>query len=176
MAKVLIAYFSRAGKNYVAGDIVDLPEGNTAVAARLAAEHLEAAGHEVATFEIVRAMPYADDYRECVDEARRELAENARPELAVAPGDVSGYDAVLLAYPNWCATMPMPVYTFLDACDLAGKKVMPLCTNEGSGLSQTEADIARECPGASVTHGLSLVGHRVAESAGVIARWLDEVL
>ena len=33
--KCLIAYYSRKGQNYVNGDIVDLPVGNTEVAARM---------------------------------------------------------------------------------------------------------------------------------------------
>ena len=37
MSKVknLIAYYSRSGSNYVGGSIVDLPVGNTEVAARM---------------------------------------------------------------------------------------------------------------------------------------------
>lgn len=34
-AKGLIAYYSRAGNNYVNGDIVHLPVGNTEVAAKM---------------------------------------------------------------------------------------------------------------------------------------------
>jgi flavodoxin len=33
MAKTLIAFYSRAGQNYVSGDIVDLEVGNTEVIA-----------------------------------------------------------------------------------------------------------------------------------------------
>ena len=39
--------------------------------------------------------------------------------------------------------MPMPVWTFLEGCDLAGKRILPMCTNEGSGMGRSEADIAR---------------------------------
>ena len=34
MSNILVAYFSRAWQNYVAGAIVDLPQGNTALAAQ----------------------------------------------------------------------------------------------------------------------------------------------
>ena len=37
-AKCLIAYFSRAGNNYVGGKIVNLPVGNTEVVAKMIQE------------------------------------------------------------------------------------------------------------------------------------------
>lgn len=86
-----------------------------------------------ALFEIRAEHEYPYDYRECVEVSKEELTSGARPELAVEPGDLSGVEAVILCYPCWCGTMPMPVWTFLEGCDLAGKRILPMCTNEGSG-------------------------------------------
>ena len=72
--------------------------------------------------------------------------------------------------------MPMPVYTFLDSFDFSGKKILPFCTNEGSGLSDTVREIAAECPGATVTRGLSITGHRAAQAAPQVERWLKAEL
>ena len=171
MSNILIAYFSHAGQNYMAGNIESIPVGNTEVVARLVAK--ETHGD---LFEIASARPYADDYHECVAEARRELAENARPELAEALPDIANYDTVVLGYPNWCGTMPMPVYTFLESLDFSGKKILPFCTNEGSGLSDTEREIATACPGATVAPGLSITGHRVADCGAQLTRWLKASL
>ena len=44
--------------------------------------------------------------------------------------------------------MPMAVYTFLEHYDWQGKTIHPFCTNEGSGLSNTEQDIRRAAKGA----------------------------
>ena len=136
--KTLTAYFSRRGMNYAGGKLVDLKVGNTERAAKLASE---LAGG--ALFEIRAEHEYPYDYRECVEVSKEELTSGARPELAVEPGDLSGVEAVILCYPCWCGTMPMPVWTFLEGCDLAGKRILPMCTNEGSGMGRSEADIRR---------------------------------
>ena len=165
--KLLTAYFSHSGMNYTPGGMVELKVGNTEVAARQVAK---LCGCEL--FEICTAEGYPFDYRECVEVAKREMAEDARPELAAAPPDTSSYDALILCYPCWCGTMPMPVWTFLEGCKLSGKRILPLCTNEGSGMGRSEADIRRLCPEAEVEDGLSVRGSKVKDSAPEIEAWL----
>ena len=167
--KTLVAWFSHRGMNYVAGKMVDLKVGNTEVAAKLAAE-LSGAG----LFEIRTVQDYPFDYRECVEVSKRELAENARPELAVQPPELDGVDTLVLCYPCWCGTMPMPVWSFLDGCELSGKRILPLCTNEGSGMGHSEAYIKRLCPGATVEKGLSIKGSTVSGAKPQISAWLSE--
>ena len=99
--KTLIAYFSRKGDNYVGGKIVNLPVGNTEVAAKKIAE---LTGGDL--FAIKTAHVYAEDYTTCTEEAKAELQANARPELADAVPDLSAYDVIYLGYPNWWGTAP----------------------------------------------------------------------
>ena len=142
MSKILVAYFSRAGQNFVNHEIVEIERGNTAVAAEKIAQKC---GGDL--FEIVPAKPYPDDYHETVEVSKQELADNARPQIVGASDDpAAGYDIVFVGYPNWCGTAPMPVFTFLDACNLDGKRVIPFCTNEGSALGTSVDDIRRACP------------------------------
>jgi flavodoxin len=61
---------------------------------------------------------------------------------------------IFLGYPNWWGTMPLPVFTFLEDYDFAGKTIIPFCTHEGSGMGRSEKDIARICPQASLLKGL----------------------
>jgi flavodoxin len=68
--------------------------------------------------------------------------------------------------------MPMAVFTFLEAFDFTGKTVLPLCTNEGSGMGSSERDIRRACPGALVKKGLSITGSQAANSKGSVHKWL----
>ena len=166
MSKTLVAYFSRAGQNYVSGNIVDLPRGNGALLAEYAA-----AATSGDLFEIRRVTDYPADYRACVDASRKELAANARPELA-ADCDPAAYDDVVLVYPNWCGTMPMPVYTWLEAHDFAGKTIHPLCTHEGSGLAGTESEIAAACPGAIMAPGLAVKGSEASRAMATVQDWL----
>ena len=140
--KKLIAYYSRAGENYFSGAHRTIAVGNTEKAARLLAE---LTGAEL--FHIEQKVPYSDDYDTCVAEARRDLRANARPELTALPESLDDYDEIYLGYPNYCGTMPMAVYTFLEHYDWQGKTIHPFCTNEGSGLSNTEQDIRRAAKG-----------------------------
>ena len=62
--------------------------------------------------------PYSENYRACGKAAFAELKANARPALADLLPELSAYDTVCLGYLNWCGTMPMAVWTFLEAAIL----------------------------------------------------------
>ena len=68
------------------------------------------------------------------------------------------------------------IFTFLERYDLTGKKIAPLCTNEGSGMANSVTDIARSCPGAAVLPGLSVRGHKTAQSEAEIVTWAKDCL
>ena len=168
MAKTLIAYFSRADENYFGGAMRYVKVGNTEIVCDLMKGMIDAD-----TFKIEMRAPYSPVYMTCIEEAKRDLRSNARPELNALPESIDGYDAVVLAYPNYWGTMPMAVFTFLEAFDFTGKTVLPLCTNEGSGMGSSERDIKRACPGATVKKGLSITGSQAANSAGSVRKWLS---
>jgi flavodoxin len=56
MKKILVAYFSRKGQNYVNGNIVDLPIGNTEVVAKIIQK---ITGSDI--FQIEPAKPYPEE-------------------------------------------------------------------------------------------------------------------
>ena len=169
-ARCLIAYFSREGNNYVSGKIVNLPVGNTEVAAKMI---LEMAGGDLFRIEAVNVYP--KDYTETTEVAQQELRANARPELFGHLEDIDSYDVIILGYPNWWGTMPMPVFTFLEEYDFSGKTIVPFCTHEGSGLGHSEKDIAKICPQATLLKGLAIHGTRVKDAKKDIANWLAKV-
>ena len=168
MAKTLIAFFSRADENYFGGAMRYVKVGNTEVVCGIMKDLIDAEA-----FKIEMKNPYSPVYMTCIDEAKRDLQANARPELVSLPESVDGYDTVVLAYPNYWGTMPMAVFTFLEAFDFTGKTILPLCTNEGSGMGSSEGDIRRTCPGAAVKSGLSVTGSSAANSEGSVKRWLS---
>ena len=86
---------------------------------------------------------------------------------------IEGYDTVILAYPNYWGTMPMAAFTFLEAFDFTDKTILPLCTNEGSGMGGSERDIKKACPGADVKKGLSITGSQAANSTANVQKWLS---
>ena len=167
MAKTLIAFFSRADENYFGGAMRYVKVGNTEVVCNLIQEMIPAD-----TFRIEMKQPYSPVYMTCIEEAKKHLRENARPELVSVPDSLDDYDTIILAYPNYWGTMPMAVVTFLERFDFSGKTVLPLCTNEGSGMGSSERDIRKYAPGADVKKGLSVTGSRAAESGESVRHWL----
>ncbi|MFR7767941.1 MAG: flavodoxin [Oscillospiraceae bacterium] len=87
-------------------------------------------------------------------------------ELTALPESLDDYDEIYLGYPNYCGTMPMAVYTFLEHYDWQGKTIHPFCTNEGSGLSNTEQDIRRAAKGVRVARGLRCAAARSRAQTG----------
>ena len=168
MAKTLIAYFSRADENYFGGAMRYVKVGNTEIACGILKELIEADA-----FKIEMKEPYSPVYMTCIEEAKRDLRAKARPELVSMPDSIDEYDTVVLAYPNYWGTMPMAVFTFLENFDFSGKTILPLCTNEGSGMGGSERDIKRTCPGATIKNGLSITGSQAASSKGAVQKWLS---
>lgn len=169
MAKSLVVYYSRKGENFVPGGIQVLEKGNTA----WAAEYIrDAVGADL--FEVDTATPYPAEYRACCRQASQETASNARPEIRAYVENMDQYDTLFVCYPNWCGTAPMCIFTFLEHYDLTGKKICPLCTNEGSGLAHSVDNIQSSCPGANVVPGLSVKGHQVTSSQELISNWAKE--
>ena len=166
MAK-LVAFYSRADENYFGGQRRYIEVGNTEKAANIIAQIIGAD-----LFQIRQKVPYSADYDTCVAEARKDFQENARPELVDLPADLNTYDEIYLGYPNYCGTMPMAVYTFLEAYDFSGKTIYPFCTHEGSGLFHTEDDIRKTAKGAIVEEGLAIRGSSVDNSRSLIESWL----
>lgn len=97
MKKKLIAYFSWSG--------------NT----RKIVKAIENEFH-YDTEEITKKKPYSSDYNECAYvEAKEEVEKGIHPEINDLPYDVNEYDEVLLFFPIWWYTFPMPVATFLES-------------------------------------------------------------
>ena len=165
--KTLIAYFSRADENYFGGAMRYIKVGNTEVVVGKMRELIDAD-----VFKIEMKKPYSPVYMTCINEAKEDLRKNARPELVSLPESIDGYDNIILAYPNYWGTVPMAVATFLEAFDFSGKTLLPLCTNEGSGMGHSERDVMKICQGANVVKGLSITGSAAESSKESVKRWL----
>ena len=163
---ILTIYFSHKGETYFPDGIKNVDKGNT----EIAAEYIhKAVGGDL--FEIETVKPYSGEYRKCCAEAKSEADANARPEIKNLPDSISRYDTIFVCYPNWCGTTPMCILSFLDKYDLSGKKIVPLCTNEGSGMGNSERDLKNLYPTAIFAEGLSVRGHQARESEESIAEW-----
>lgn len=165
----LIIFYSRADENYFSGRCRNVEIGNTEKVAYMIAEYT---GAEV--FKIKQKIPYSAKYKLCIAQAMADKKANARPELEALPDSLDDYDEIYLGYPNYWGDMPMAVYTFLETFDWAGKTIYPFCTHEGSGLSDTERNIARTCKGANVANGLQICGSDVDFCRKSVIHWLKQ--
>ena len=162
----LILYYSRRGENYVNGSIQNISKGNTEQVAQFIQK---AVGGDL--FEIEPEREYSASYMTCIKEAQAEQRGNERPAVKKLPESLEKYDTIFIGYPNWWGTMPMFMFTVLDAFDWTGRTIAPFCTNEGSGLGSSERDIKASCPGARVLPGLSIHGGSAAASEKQAAAW-----
>ena len=145
--KTLVVFFSRTGENYAVGNI---QKGNTHIIAEMIAE--ETGG---TLFQVEPLKAYPEDYKKCTEVAKQEVESKARPAIKEDVA-VEDYDVIYIGYPNWWGDMPMPVYTFIEKHHWLGKTVIPFCTHEGSGLSDTENKLKKACEGATVLKGLAI--------------------
>jgi flavodoxin len=124
-------------------------------------------------FNIQTVHKYPSGYRATTNMASEEKSDNARPELATSLENMEDYDVIILISPNWWATIPMPLFTFLEAYDFSGKTIAPLCTHEGSGLGSSLSDIRTLATGATVLDGLAIRGSSVTSAQGQIENWVN---
>ena len=136
----LIVLFSRAGQNYsstASSGVVETTVGNTQVMAQFIQDQL---GCDL--FQIQPADAYPDSYYETCDIAKKELSDEARPQIANmadAP-DLSGYGTILVGAPIWWGSLPRIMMTYLESQDFSGKTIIPFTTSAGSGLGSAVSD------------------------------------
>ncbi|MBR1730533.1 MAG: flavodoxin [Selenomonadaceae bacterium] len=169
MSKILIAYYSRKGQNYVNGDIKNLTKGNTEIIAEFIQKSI---GGDL--FEIATVKEYPIDYTECTNVAKEELRQKTRPELKNYLANIDEYDIIYLGYPCWWGLPPMAVFTFLEKYDFSGKIIKPFTTHEGSGLGGSISQIKKACPNASVSTGLAIHGAESSQSEKQVVQWAKQ--
>jgi flavodoxin len=137
--KVLIAYFTWSGNSKnIATQISKQINGEA--------------------FEIVSEKSYPDDIRKCREQAKTELKKQERPKLKTSVEDFSKYKTVILVYPNWWGTIPMPMASFIESYDFAGKTLIPICTHMGSKFGNSIGDIKKLAPKAKIGEGFHIRG------------------
>ena len=119
----------------------------------VAAEIQKQTGADV--FEITLETPYSTNYNTVLMQAQEDQHKQARPKLKGSV-DISKYDTVLLGYPNWWASIPMPIATFLESFDLSGKTIIPFCSHGGGRFGQSLTAIAKLAPNSVIGEGLSV--------------------
>ncbi len=138
MEKILVAYFSASGTT-----------------AKLAEKLASAIGADL--HEIIPKQPYTSADLDWTNKNSRSSVEmnnkTFRPEVANTVDHMEQYDTIFLAFPIWWYVAPTIMNTFLEQYDLKGKKIIPLATSGGSGMGETNKELAASCSGAELKSG-----------------------
>lgn len=153
--KILIAFYSWSG--------------NTR---GIAAEIQRQTGADL--FEIELAEPYSPNYNTLLDQAQRDLSNQARPQIKNEIDNFDQYDIIFLGYPNWWASIPMPIASLLEAYDFSGKTILPFCSHGGGRFGQSLTAIMKLVPDAVMGDGLSIHYSGGASLSSDIAQWLGK--
>ena len=149
--KILVAYYSYTG--------------NTENGARMIAEDLN-----VDLFTIEMEHPYRGSIYEVT---AQDLNNDARPALATHVANMDQYDVVILGFPTWWSTMPMPIFTFLEEYDFTGKVILPFSSNGGTRFGDSISDLSKQVPGAYVGQGFEFYYSSGSELEGELLDWLN---
>ena len=107
-------------------------------------------------------------------EAQEDQHRQARPEIKDLPQSIDEYDVILLGYPNWWASIPMSIATFLESYDFSGKKIVPFCSHGGGRIGQSLTAIAKLAPEANMGEGLAINYSGGAAMPQDVASWLKD--
>ena len=152
--KILIAYFSWSGNTRgIAGEIQS----------QTGADLLE----------ITPVNPYSTDYNTVLMDAQEDQHKQTSPELSEHIQNMDEYDIILLGYPNWWASIPMPIASFLEEYDFSGKTIIPFCSHGGGRFGQSLTAIAKLAPDAVMGEGLSVHYSGGADLSEDVASWLE---
>lgn len=153
--KSLVIYFSRADENYAVGYIA---KGNTEVIAEYIRDLVNAD-----LFKVEPQLPYAKDYKTCVEEAKERQASHDAPILVPVP-DISSYEVIYIGAPVYWDVLPAEMVTALKDIDFTGKIIRPFTTHEGGGLGNIPTQLKKICEGAVITEGLAIQGSSVYQA------------
>ena len=151
--KILIVYFSWSGNTRGVAQQVQQRTGGD-------------------LFEIQCVTPYSSNYNTCLDEALRDQRANARPALKTHVSNMAQYDVIMLGYPNWWASIPAPIASFLEEYDFSGKTIIPFCSHGGGRFGQSLTAIAKLAPRAKIGDALSVHYAGGGSLANDITAWL----
>ncbi|MBO1305614.1 hypothetical protein JZO70_05555 [Enterococcus sp. 669A] len=179
-ARVLVAYFTW-GENVgeldeSSIDVDATTSASLALPGNVGKMAQEIGGQiEADQFSIQTVEPYSSDYDDCLDRASEEKGEDARPALTAQVEDIDQYDVVFLGYPDWWATAPMALFTFIEENDLSDKEVILFSSHGTSGLGSSVQDIQEQLPESARLNEnvLGVAREDSDQSEAAVTEWLE---
>ena len=148
--RILIAYFSYSGNTEHAAELIQQKTGADLV-------------------EIEMENPYSGNIYEV---SQADLNRNIRPALRTHVENMEQYDVILLGYPTWWATMPMPVYSFVEEYDFDGKIIIPFSSHGGTMFGDSVSDLSKLVPDSYVGIGFEFNYSGGSSLSDEISEWL----
>jgi flavodoxin len=180
-SRTLIAYFSlpltdspenmnqdeENSTHVVNGEVL----GNTQYVAQL----IQAGtGAELFRIETAEELPLDFDVLE--EQALQEQESGTRPPLKAMIPSLEDYDTVFVGYPIYWYDLPMPLYTFLEGHDFAGKTIIPFSTHGGSRLSGTVEIITEMLTNSTVASNAFTISRDDMDNAEAeVGTWLKDL-
>lgn len=153
--KILIAYFSEGGNTRGIAEEIQVQTGAD-------------------LFEIQMKKPYSSDYDKLLDQAQQGQNVQSRPKLKKHVKNMKQYDIILLGYPNWWASIPMPIASFLEEYNFKGKTIIPFCSNGGGKFGQSLTAITKLVPNAAMGEALSVEYDGGDSMPSDVRKWLKK--
>ena len=126
----------------------------------------------------VPETPYTSDDLNYNDRSSRSSQEmddlNARPAISGSVDNMEQYDVIFLGYPNWWASIPMPIASFLEEYDFSGKTIVPFCSHGGGRFGQSLTAITKLVPDAVLGEGLAVSYSGGSGLSSDVTAWLNE--
>ena len=128
------------------------------------------------SIELELVKPYSTDYNTVLNEAQRDQHKQVRPALKtkIDPKKWAEYDTIIIGYPNWWASIPMPIATLLENYDFSGNKILPFCSHGGGRFGQSLTAIAKLAPKAKMKEGLSIHYSGGSSLSKDVEKWLKK--
>ena len=179
--KGIIVYFTRVGNTAFADDVDAVSSaslmtdganlvGNSELLSEMIAN---ATGYPV--YAIKTKNKYSSSYSATVREAGQEFRGERVCELVNDVPELSEYDTVILVYPLWWWTLPMPVQKFLTENKLDGKTLYSLVTHGGSGFGSAIQDTAKWTSAKISPEALAVYDDEVTGALPKVISWLKKI-
>jgi flavodoxin len=156
-AKTLIVYYSHSG--------------NTE---KIALSIQELTGADLVKIETANPNHYPSDYRETVEQVRKEAATGFLPEIREIQ-NLDQYDTIFIGSPTWAVNASRPIVKFLTQYDLSGKTIIPFNTYKVSGAGRVHEEIIHLTLKSHHLEGAFFLGESVENSQGEVEKWLRKI-
>ena len=108
---------------------------------------------ESTLFEVETIYDYPKDDHSCQKQAKDELNKHLRPKIIDYVHRFEDYGTIILVYPDWCSTLPMALFTFLEIHPFTTQRLIPICIGK---RNHGKEDIKKMYPRLKIEEGLEI--------------------